>query len=1132
MASANPSWSEENFSCSICLDVFSIPVSTPCGHNFCRTCITKFWDEQVKYKCPVCNELFNTRPDLRVNILISEMIDRFGTSLQVKEQPCVEPAEVPCDVCTGTQLKAVKSCLVCLISYCQTHLEPHQRVTVLKKHRLVEPMDRLDDRMCKKHDRLLELFCKTEQVCVCLLCTVTDHKSHPVVPLKEEYEVKTAQLGKIEAEVKQLIQERQKNIQEIKDTVERSIADADREIADGVQVLTALMRCIEKCQDDLNQMVKEKLKSTEKQAEDLIKELEQEIEDLTNRSSEVKQLSHTEDHLHFLQTFRSLKDPPPTRDWTTVEVRPPSYVGTLRRSLDQLEETLNMEMKKLRDAELKRVQQYEVDVTLDPDTAHPKLILSEDGKQVHDGGMWKRLPDNPKRFSLCACVLTRQSFSSGRFYFEVQVKDKTVWWLGVARESIVKKGETRRTPENGYWTLHYNQDGLIFRDNPPVRLPLRAGLQKVGVFVDYDEGLVSFYDVEARVHLYSATGCTFSEPLYPFFFPGARDYLGNNSAPLIISPVNQTDGLGEEGRGRQVEETKLKVQINQSTRRGSSSLGQKKKRILKYADGQKLHQGMASANTSWSEENFSCSICLDVFSSPVSTPCGHNFCRACITKFWDGQVKYKCPVCNELFNTRPDLRVNILFSEMVDRFGTSLRVKEQPCVEPGEVPCDVCTGTQLKAVKSCLMCLTSYCQTHLEPHHRVAGLKKHRLVEPMDRLEDRMCKKHDRLLELFCKTEQVCVCLLCTVTDHKSHPVIPLKEEYEVKTAQLGKIEAEVKQLIQERQKNIQEIKDTVKRIKADADREIADGVQVLTALMCRIEKCQDDLNQMVKEKLKSTEKQAEDLIKGLEQEIEDLTNRSSEVKQLSHTKDHLHFLQAFRSLKDPPPPRNWTTVEVRPPSYVGTLRRSLDQLEETLNMEMKKLRDAELKRVQQYEVDVTLDPDTAHPWLILSEDGKQVHAGDVEKRLPDNPKRFTLYSFVLTRQSFSSGRFYFEVQVKDKTGWFVGVVRESIVRKGLTRWTPETGYWTLYYDQDGLEFSDNPSVRLPLRAELQKVGVFVDYDEGLVSFYDVEARVHLYSATGCTFSEPLYPFLYPGPRDYKGNNSAPLIISPVNQTD
>ncbi|XP_056443663.1 E3 ubiquitin-protein ligase TRIM39-like [Gadus chalcogrammus] len=539
MACANAPWFEENFSCSICLDVFSSPVSTPCGHNFCRTCITKFWDGQVRYKCPVCNELFQSRPYPRVNTLLSELVAQFKTSVRVEEQPCVEPADVPCDVCTGTPLKAVKSCLVCFMSFCQPHLEPHQRVTVLKKHRLVEPMDRLEDRMCKKHDRLLELFCQTEQVCVCQYCTETDHKSHPVVPLKEEYQVKTAQLGKIESEVQQMIQERQRHIQEIKDTVKRSKVDADREIADGVQVLAALMRCIEKCQDDLNKMVKERLKSTEKQAEGLIKELEQEIEDLTNRSSEGKQLSHTKDHLHFLQAFRSLKDAPATRDWTTVEVCPPSYVGTLRRSLDQLEETLSMEMRKLCDAELKRVQQYEVDVTLDPDTAHPKLILTEDGKQVYYGGVRKKLTDNPKRFKHQMYVLTRQNFS-GSFYFEVQVKDKTEWCLGVARESITRKERIIVTPKMGYWTFHFKKDGLVFRDDPAVRLPLRAELQKVGVFVDYDEGLVSFYDVEARVCIYSATGCTFSEPLYPLLCPCDHEF-GINSAPLIISPVHQTD---------------------------------------------------------------------------------------------------------------------------------------------------------------------------------------------------------------------------------------------------------------------------------------------------------------------------------------------------------------------------------------------------------------------------------------------------------------------------------------------------------------------------------------------------------------------------------------------------------------
>ncbi|XP_059893897.1 E3 ubiquitin-protein ligase TRIM39-like [Gadus macrocephalus] len=522
---------------------------------------------------------------------------------------------------------------------------------------------------------------------------------------------------------------------------------------------------------------------------------------------------------------------------------------------------------------------------------------------------------------------------------------------------------------------------------------------------------------------------------------------------------------------------------------------------------------MASA-TSWSEENFSCSICLDVFDSPVTTACGHNFCRTCITKVWDEQVQFKCPLCNELFRTRPDLRINTFLSELSTQFRTSERVNKQHCVKPGEVPCDFCTGTQLKAVKSCLMCLISYCQTHLEPHHRVAGLKKHRLVEPMDRLEERMCKKHNQLLELFCQTEQVSVCQFCTEDDHKSHPVVPLKEEYEVKTAQLGKIEAEVPRMIQGRKLKIKEIK--------EADRQI-------NALISRVEKWRDDFNKTIKERRKSTKKQTEDLVKELEQEIEDLTNRSSEVKQLSHTKDHLHFLQAFRSLKDPPPTRDWTTVEVRSQSYIRTIRSSLDQLEETLNMEMKKLpHDAELKRVQQYAVDLTLDPDTAHPELIL--DGKGVHDGGLKKTLRHSLKRFVNCLCVVTRQRFSSGRFYFEVQVKDKTAWCLGVVRASLSRSGWIILTPETGCWTLFYDKDGLAFRDNPNVRLPLRAELQKVGVFVDYDEGLVSFYDVKARVLIYSATGCTFSEPLYPYLRPC-SGYGGTNSAPLIISPVNKT-
>ena len=197
-------------------------------------------------------------------------------------------------------------------------------------------------------------------------------------------------------------------------------------------------------------------------------------------------------------------------------------------------------MKKLLEAELKRVQQYAVDVTLDPDTANSYLILSDDGKQVSHGDEKKNLPDNPERFSLSLCVLGKQSFSSGRFYFEVEVKGKSEWDLGVARESISRKGLITLSPDEGYWSL-WLRNGHEYKalDDPLVRLSLVSQPQKVGVFVDYEEGLVSFYDVDTAALIFSFTGCCFTEKLLPYFGPGLNE-CGKNSAPLIISPVNHS----------------------------------------------------------------------------------------------------------------------------------------------------------------------------------------------------------------------------------------------------------------------------------------------------------------------------------------------------------------------------------------------------------------------------------------------------------------------------------------------------------------------------------------------------------------------------------------------------------------
>ncbi|XP_070687297.1 E3 ubiquitin-protein ligase TRIM21-like [Pempheris klunzingeri] len=537
MSAATHLLSEEHFLCSICLDVFIAPVTIPCGHNFCKSCITENWRINRKCQCAVCKRPFDIRPELHVNTFISEIAAQYRQSAVKKASEDAKPGEVLCDVCTGIKLKALKSCLVCLASYCQTHLERHQMTPGLKGHKLVGPLDNLEDRICTNHDELMDRFCKTDQMCVCQFCTETDHESHDVVPLKEECDGKKTELEKTGAEFQQMIHERQLKVQELRQSVQLSKEAAHKEMANGVQVFTTLTQLVQTGLTELIEQVKRKQKTTAKQADDSIKELNQEISELRKRYAEVKQLERSDDHLHLLQMFSSLNASLLAKDQTKIILHQPSYEGTVARAVAQLKETLSRGTEKLLEAELRRVQQYAVDVTLDPDTAHPKLIVSDDGKQVNHGDVERNLPYNPQRFSCCVVVLGKQSLSSGRFYYEVEVKGKTKWDLGVVSASASRRGEITSCPETGFWTLQLrNGHEYVALADPDVLLSVKSRPQTVGMFVDYEEGLVSFYDAEAAGILYSFTGCSFTDKLYPFFSPCFNDG-GDNSAPLRISGV-------------------------------------------------------------------------------------------------------------------------------------------------------------------------------------------------------------------------------------------------------------------------------------------------------------------------------------------------------------------------------------------------------------------------------------------------------------------------------------------------------------------------------------------------------------------------------------------------------------------
>ncbi|XP_026852246.2 E3 ubiquitin/ISG15 ligase TRIM25-like [Electrophorus electricus] len=316
---------------------------------------------------------------------------------------------------------------------------------------------------------------------------------------------------------------------------------------------------------------------------------------------------------------------------------------------------------------------------------------------------------------------------------------------------------------------------------------------------------------------------------------------------------------------------------------------------------------MAEASISVDQDQFSCPICLDLLKDPAAIPCGHSFCMVCINDCWDqGDQRgvYSCPQCRETFSPRPVLRRNNMLAEVVEKLKKTELHPASPAhcyARPGEVKCDSCTGKKCKAIKSCLVCLTSYCKTHIKPHYQSPAFKKHKLIKASAKLQEKICSQHGKLIELYCHTDQSCICYLCMMDQHKGHHTVSAAEERTDKQTQLKEMQTEFQQRIQEKENEVQELKQAVNTLKCSAQAALEDSERIFTELIHSIEKMRSELTEMIRAKEKTELSRAGELQEKLEQEIADLKRRDTELEQLSHTEDDTHFLQSFHSLCDPP---------------------------------------------------------------------------------------------------------------------------------------------------------------------------------------------------------------------------------------
>ncbi|KAM9531154.1 tripartite motif-containing protein 16-like isoform 2-T14 [Salvelinus alpinus] len=397
---------QDQFCCSVCLGLLKEPVTIPCGHSYCRSCIEGCWDQDVLkgvYSCPQCRETFTPRPNLRKNNMLAELEEKLRkTGLQAAPPHALcyaGPGDVACDFCTGTRKqKALMSCLACLVSYCETHLQPHYEFPALKKHKLVKATAQLQEKICSHHDKLLEVYCRTDQQCICMLCVMDEHKGHDTVSAAAERTEKQRQLGMSQQKVQQRFQEREKELKELQQAVESLKRSAQAAVEDSDQIFTELIRSIERRSSEVKELIRAQEKAQVSQAEGLLEQLKQEIAELRKRSTELEQLSHTEDHIHFLQSYQSLSSISVSSDLPSIVVRPLQYFGDVSKTVSELREKLEDFLKgewtkisttvNIVDVVLppepktrEQLLQYSCQLTLDPNTAHTHLSLSEGNRK-------------------------------------------------------------------------------------------------------------------------------------------------------------------------------------------------------------------------------------------------------------------------------------------------------------------------------------------------------------------------------------------------------------------------------------------------------------------------------------------------------------------------------------------------------------------------------------------------------------------------------------------------------------------------------------------------------------------------------------------------------------------------------
>ncbi|XP_035981556.1 E3 ubiquitin/ISG15 ligase TRIM25 isoform X1 [Fundulus heteroclitus] len=343
---------------------------------------------------------------------------------------------------------------------------------------------------------------------------------------------------------------------------------------------------------------------------------------------------------------------------------------------------------------------------------------------------------------------------------------------------------------------------------------------------------------------------------------------------------------------------------------------------------------MAQRAVSLDEDMFCCSICLDLLTEPVTIPCGHNYCLTCISNHWTAQEQrggYSCPQCREVFLPRPVLGKNTMLADLVEEM-KKMEVQDAPpphlYVGPGDMGCDFCCGRKLKATKSCLQCLASYCDLHLQPHYDSPAFQSHKLVPASADIQENICSLHNKMKEIFCRSDQQTICYLCSLEDHRGHHTVSAAAERADRQQELGSTQQDIQQRVRHRDTDLKLLQKTLEDVDSSADDAVQDVQQMFHQLLQLLDRSSSDMQQQIRSQQEEEVSRLKELQQKVQQEISELTRRDAELEKLSHTEDHSQFLRRFLSLTSLSPSPN---IHIQPVNYFKEVAAAVTQLTQKL---------------------------------------------------------------------------------------------------------------------------------------------------------------------------------------------------------